>query len=253
MSAPRRPRRRAPQRKPRVEPDPSAPLALALDTSGATEALALVQGDLLLADQRVRRPRRRGTALGVAIRDLLASVSRTPADLSAITVGLGPGAFTGLRVGIATAHGLAGALGVPLFGFDSTHGLACAAFATDRPTVVILDARRDEVYAATYAGAADGTLPTVVSPTRLLSPAALAEELVDLPPSLLVGDGARLYASQLLAQAPHHLLGRLQPGGPALGPLAADALRRAAGGERPSLARVQPTYLRDHDAAKPKS
>jgi len=248
MSKPVRPRRR-PQPKRRVAPDTSAPLTLAIDTSGAVESLALVQGGLVLADQRARRPRRRGTALGVAIDRLLASVGRAPADLAAISVGLGPGAFTGLRVGISTARGMARALDIPLYGFDSTLGLACAAFGHD--VVVVLDARRDEVYVARYAAAADpASLPTPEHATRLESPEDLAASLVDAPSRLLVGDGARLYADQLLAAAPQHRIGTLEPGGAALGAVARDAARRLAADERPALASVVPLYLRDHDAAQ---
>lgn len=244
MSA--RPRRR-PQAKPRVVADPEAPLALAIDTSGAVEALAVVQGDLVLADQRIRRPRRRGTALGVAIQQLLASCDRAPSDLAALTVGIGPGAFTGLRVGLATAHGLATALRIPLYGFDSTLGPACAVGRPGRPVAVVLDARRDEVYSAVYDLDGDG-LPTVVRATTLESPAALHGALPD--DALLVGDGARLYANALTAGKPSRTVGVLQPEGPSLAPLAADALRRLAAGESPPLATVQPVYLRDHDGVR---
>jgi len=110
---------------------------------------------------------------------------------------------------------------------------------------VVLDARRDEVYAAIYGPGAQ-----VRHPTTLLSPAALGLLLADHAPALLVGDGARLYAETLLAAAPQHRVGALQPGGPALGPLAAAALVRLEAGERPHIASIQPVYLRDHDAAK---
>lgn len=248
MSKPVRPRRR-PQPKRRVAPDASAPLTLAIDTSGAVESLAVVQGGLVLADQRARRPRRRGTALGVAIDGLLASVGREPKDLSAISVGIGPGAFTGLRAGISTARGMARALHIPLYGFDSTLGLACAAHGRD--VTVVLDARRDEVYVARYRAARDsGALPVAEHPTRLESPEALAASLADEPARLLVGDGARLYAEQLLAAAPQHQVGTLEPGGAALAAVAHDAARRLAAGEHPPLASVVPLYLRDHDAAQ---
>lgn len=247
MSSPVRPRR-PPQPKPRIQADPTAPLALAIDTSGAVEALAVVQGDLVLVDQRVRRLRRRGTALGVAIANLLDSVGRSPSDLAAITVGLGPGAFTGLRVGIATAHGLARALDIPLFGFDSTLGLACAPLGHTDEIVVVLDARRDEVYSALYQPGPG--LPVVTNPTTLQSPASLGALLADRKPALLLGDGARLYADALLAAAPQHQVAGLHPSGPALAALARDAITRFEAGERPSIASIQPVYLRDHDAAK---
>ncbi len=247
MSSSVRPRRR-PQPKRRIQADSAAPLALAIDTSGAVEALTVVQGDLVLADQRVRRPRRRGTALGVAIAALLDSVGRSPSDLTAITVGLGPGAFTGLRVGIATAHGLARALDIPLFGFDSTLGLACAPLGHTGETVVVLDARRDEVYSAFYTPGE--SLPVVTVPTMLHSPAELGTLLSSRAPALLLGDGARLYSDVLLAEAPQHRVAGLHPSGPALAAVARDTIHRFEAGERPPIASIQPVYLRDHDAAK---
>lgn len=243
----KRPRRKGPPPRPRIGADPNAPLILAIDTAGPIEAVVLLQGDLVIADQRLRRPRRRGTALGVGIRDLLAAVDRTPQDLSAIAVVTGPGAFTGLRVGVATAHGLARARGIPLYGYDATLASACAISPGTR-VGVLLDARRDEVYTAVYAARGDDALPTVERETTLESPASFASAVSG--PIRLVGDGARLYAELLRAELPESTVGWLTPTGPGLAALARDASDRLARGEAGPVAEVQPVYLRDHDAAK---
>lgn len=229
--------------------DPALPLVLAIDTSGPIEAIVLLQGGLVLADQRMRRPRRRGTALGVAIRDLLASVDRAPSDLSAIAVVTGPGAFTGLRVGVATAHGLARGIDVPLYGYDATIAHACGVTAGAGRVAALLDARRDEVYTAIFEERGEG-LPTAFRELRLERPETFVEAAADLGPLLLVGDGARLYSGILTEGLPAARVGHLEPTGPGLAAIAQDALRRLESGEPGPIPEVQPVYLRDHDAAK---
>jgi tRNA threonylcarbamoyladenosine biosynthesis protein TsaB len=104
-----------------------------------------------------------------------------------IAVGLGPGGFTGLRIGIATARALAQARDLPLVGVSSLAALAAAVRGPDPLTAVVavIDARRGEVFAAS---------PGAFEPVAL-SPAALAERIV--PGSLAVGDGAVRFRGQL--------------------------------------------------------
>jgi tRNA threonylcarbamoyladenosine biosynthesis protein TsaB len=127
---------------------------LALDTSVPGGSIALRHdGDLVLA--RAGDPAEpHAVRLPGALTDLLAEDGATLDDVQLLAVGLGPGAFTGLRVGLATMQGLAFATGVPIVGVSGLDALAVAAHraVADRKSVigVWLDAGRQEVFAARY-------------------------------------------------------------------------------------------------------
>ncbi|MBM9467577.1 tRNA (adenosine(37)-N6)-threonylcarbamoyltransferase complex dimerization subunit type 1 TsaB [Nakamurella leprariae] len=134
--------------------------------------------------------------------EALAETGHRVADLEAVVVGLGPGPFTGLRVGIATAAALGDALDVPVHGVPSHDGVAGsvvravagAVGSTDGPLLVATDARRREVYVSAYA--ADGRRlagPAVLAPAAV--PAWLDEH--DVRPAALAGAGADLVAGVL--------------------------------------------------------
>jgi len=212
---------------------------LAVDTSCAVETLALVQGDLAVAQQHTRRPKHRGASLAATVEALLAAAGRTVADLSAALVVVGPGAFTGLRVGIATLQGLCAARRVPLFAASALDGWAWAA--TTDVVGVTLDARRGELYTGLFRRSATGL--EELRGLDLQTPEAWAATLAaaDLDVEL-VGDGARLHAarwtSPRLRLAPAHVLG------PNLLPLAAAVDPEA------EPTRVEPVYMRRHDGTR---
>jgi tRNA threonylcarbamoyl adenosine modification protein YeaZ len=144
--------------------------------------VALVRaGEGVLAEEVVVDARRHGELLAQGIRTVLtrAGVART--DLTAVAVGLGPGPFTGLRVGIVTAATMADALGIPSYGICSLDALGEGA------RVAVTDARRREVYWARY----DDTGRRVDGPA-VGAPAVLAEEWQGIP---VVGDGAHVHAA----------------------------------------------------------
>lgn len=232
-----------------MEADPAAPLVLGIDTGSAGDALALAQDGLVIAARQGRRPRRQGAALTVAIEQLTRSVGRQMQDIAAISLGLGPGAFTGLRVGIATAQGIASGLDIPTYGVCSLKAWAATVVGAAAPVAVTLDARRAEVYSGLFMVTADGI--EVLEGTVAQSPEAWFEGLAARSEErfLLVGDGARLYAATA-----RRLLGSrasLSPWGsmaPDAGWVALEGARRLASGEEG--APLRPVYLRDHDAAK---
>lgn len=213
-------------------------LLLAFDT--ATPAVTAAIGEsapdgafTLRASASSVDARRHGELLAPTLRGLVREAGLTLADLDAIAVGIGPGPYTGLRVGLATAHALSDGLGIPCHGVTTLDTLA---FATgrDTPFVAMTDARRKEVFWARY-----DDHRTRAGEVGVLRPADL--DTGGLP---LVGDGARMYAEMFgeTAAAPEPLL----PDGAAM---AEFALGRLHSGE--GLPEPRPLYLRRPDAIAP--
>ena len=124
-------------------------LVLAFDTATAAVTVALHDGTGVISDRTVVDPRRHGELLGPGIAHVLDDAGASASDLSCIAVGVGPGPFTGLRVGLVTARAMGDALGIPVVGVCTLDTLA-KAIGCDEPFLVATDARRREVYWATY-------------------------------------------------------------------------------------------------------
>jgi tRNA threonylcarbamoyladenosine biosynthesis protein TsaB len=215
-------------------------LVLAFDTASAAVTVALYEwapGEAVrmrAAAESVDR-RRHAELLPPSIAAVLAEAGATPADVSAIAVGVGPGPYTGLRVGLATAHALGAALNIPVHGVCTLDAIAWAG-GRDEPFVVATDARRKEVYWARYDSARARVTEPAVGP-----PAAAA--VAGLP---VIGEGAALYPEVLgTAEDPAPLL----PSATALAELAVSRLSGGSGG--PPLLPAEPLYLRRPDARAP--
>lgn len=239
-------------------------IALGFDTATSATAIGLLLADGSALQDRDdpaadEHPGHATRLLGMAA-GLLDRAGLGWSDLDRVAVGVGPGRFTGLRVGIATAHGLAQSLGVGIVGVSSLQALAVRASAHGGPVLAVIDARRGEVFAAAYASP-KRTAPTqgivregdragamalrALTPERVLAPDALAEvATVADGPWLAVGDGAVRYRSQLLDQG----LEVAQPGSP-LHEIDGTAVCELAS-VRPAdaTAAVLPNYLRRPDA-----
>ena len=208
-------------------------MLLTFDTSSPSVSVALLggeAGDEVLVELTSEQEMRHGEQLAPLIEQALEQAGATRLDLTAIGVGVGPGPFTGLRVGLVTARTLAFVLDLPVYGVCSLDALAVQAVASgvlEEPFVVATDARRKEVYLATY----DETA------TRLSGPAVAKPDTVAtaLP---VVGEGALLY--------PEHFPR-------AVGPIRASAgwLGRAIAHEAAELLDPEPLYLRRPDAEVP--
>lgn len=168
-----------------------------------------------------------------------ASVS--PADLDGIVVGLGPGPFTGLRVGIVTAASLADALGLPVWGVCSLDALPGAG--ESGRTLAVSDARRKELYFALYDGDRRRSGPEVGKPAELVQ--TLIEDSSTEPVSRVLHAGADKYLDELCALGVDVLERYVDPLS-----LVRVAVRDGLIGA-PSTA-LQPFYLRRPDAAEPK-
>jgi tRNA threonylcarbamoyladenosine biosynthesis protein TsaB len=144
------------------------------------------------------RPRHATRLLGL-ITEVMERAGAGWEAIDRIAVGVGPGTFTGLRIGIATAKALARAAEIPLVGVSTLHALALGAEAEGHPAVAaILDARRGEAFAAVWEAAQlESTQPPALSP-RALAPDALLEALRPFAPGLVaIGDGALAFRGQL--------------------------------------------------------
>lgn len=194
---------------------------LAFDTSAAhcAAALLLPDGSCLTVQEEMTKGQ--AERLMPMLEELLAKADKTFRDLGAIGVGTGPGNFTGIRISVAAARGLALALGIPAIGVNVFEALAHGA---PRPVAVVQDARHDEVYLQIFAGT-----PT---PATLL-PHEAAQALIKALP--VIGTGAAFFAEN--------------PSLPPAFPMA-EAIARVAserlGQPHPKPA---PFYLRGADAA----
>ena len=252
MGANRPKRRPGPAPQPRVRVDASAPLVLAVDTSGPIEGIAVAQGDLVLGSWSGRRPGRSGSGLVGRIEQVLSWCGRDSSELSGLAGVTGPGAFTGLRVGIATLRGMATALEIPTFGYDSLSAWAAGLAGAGKPVAVTLDARRKEVYGALLQVPL-ASPPEFLVELQLEDPsewfARLKESGACDDGVYLVGDGARLYADRAREE-----LGELaleadaSPVGASVSWMARDTVRRLVAGDEGDEV-LRPLYLRDHDAA----
>ena len=166
---------------------------LSIDTSTRSCSVALTFGGLsdgnvvasLLLNNSVTHSRR----LLSAIDSLLKTTETDWKEIAGIAIGLGPGSFTGLRIGMATAKGLAIAAKLPLLGIASLDGVASSC-ATGKLVCSVLDARKKEVYAAFYRQGAEGKMHRQKDIVAI-SPALLAEQIVE--PTLFIGDAVPLY------------------------------------------------------------
>lgn len=203
--------------------------ALVIDTATAavSAGIAEVTDDqvAMVAEDQVVDGRRHGEALAVLIDGCLGKAGLTIASLGAVVVGVGPGPFTGLRVGLVTAAAIADARGIPAYGVCSLDAIAT----DDDSLLVATDARRREVYWATYERGRRTAGPNVDKPAEISTTATKA-----------AGAGTKLYDLGLPTTGPdypvlHNLARR-----------AADRIREHAESDP-----LTPLYLRRPDVAEP--
>lgn len=220
---------------------------LGFDTATLTAGVAVVDGNGVLADVRHAGSGRSADLL-VTIDDICRRAGVAPAELDAIAIGAGPGSFTGLRIGMATAKGIAFAAKKPLWAVSSLAAMAFDGYASrsndgapDGVYVGALDARRSEVFAGCYTY--DGAHWRLVGEERVMPPADLAawvQTVARDQPTFFAGDAIDTY--DVLAPLAERWLAPRTPSGVAVAMLASQ------GAHVDMLTSGTPTYIRPSEA-----
>lgn len=199
------------------------PLALAFDTSAAHCAAALMAGDVVLAERREDMGRGQAERLMPLLEEILAEAGKTWRDLTVIGVGVGPGNFTGIRISVSAARGLAMALNIPAVGVSALDALALDA----GPAIAAIAAPRGALFWRPPGG----------------DPVQTQLEEMDLPPALNGANAIGHAAEQIAALTGGRALAPKHPLAQAIARL---ALRRLDSGD---LTPPAPLYARAADAA----
>lgn len=231
-------------------------ILLAIETATDVCSVALMQGDRVTVELALTRPRAHAETLTPMIRDALRYGDVAPRDLDGVAVSSGPGSYTGLRIGVSTAKGLALAAAAPLIAVPSLEALAASAAPLAAPgetICAVFNARRHEVYAAVFVVSGDQTLARLADATAL--------DVADLPGWLDAFAGPRLWllgegVPRVVSILQDRLAADLRPLDPvAFAPSAASVARlarlRLDEGRVEDVARFEPFYLKEFVAKKP--
>lgn len=206
-------------------------LTLAFDTSAAQCAAALLSGDRVIEARAEAMAKGQAERLMPMLEEMLDRAGATWGDLALIGVGVGPGNFTGVRISVAAARGLALALGIPAIGVNA---LEAAALGLPRPVLVALDARRGQLYLQLFSDT-EAPEPCLAETEALPAWAFAARNLA--------GDASETISALFRDRG---LLAPAQPLAVAIARIARD--RAASPQPRPA-----PLYLRAADAAPPRA
>ena len=219
-------------------------LVLGIETATVMGSVALVAGGgELLGEITLRNHESHSERMLPALEWLLTTLGLSLRDCAAVAVSQGPGSFTGLRAGIATAKGLAFSLGVPLFGISTLEALAANAPPAAEPVCAVLNARRGEVFYALFRRGPTG--PQRLEPDRLVPLRSFADELPD--DCLVLGELPATFCEMLppgrgVRYAPAHL------GHPRAAVIATLGSAARGASRASELTTLMPHYLRPCDA-----
>ena len=219
---------------------------LATDTSTDTLTVAVCNGQAVLAEIVVHAPRTHSERLLMTGHDLLGRAGLSLGELDALAVGVGPGSFTGLRIGISAWKGLALGAGLPLVGVPTLDALARLHAEAERPVCPVLDARMGEVFYGIHEPGAQGM-------SRRFGPAVgpVSELIARIDgPVLLAGDGAIRYGEELAAGLPEARFAPPLQNHARAAAVAFEGLRLLEDGDSGDAGAVRPVYLRKSQAER---
>jgi len=220
---------------------------LALDTASRACSVAVVEDDVVMAEFTVNHRDTHSRFLMEMIDRVLAISRFTLMDMDGLAVTIGPGSFTGLRIGLSAVKGLAMGANLPVVGVGSLDALAFPFSHSDKLVCSMMDARRHEVYTARYRF--DGGSLIIQAPPDVTSPERAVSDIHE--PCIFAGDGAVVYRDRLLG-----MLGDQAVFAPIChnqiraSAVAACAMPRFTTGEVNDAAAMTPCYIRLSDAVK---
>jgi tRNA threonylcarbamoyladenosine biosynthesis protein TsaB len=220
-------------------------LVLAVETSTVHGGVALIGDGGLVSEYTLNVEVTHSERVLPAIERMLADAGVALSDLGGLAVSIGPGSFTGLRIGVSTVKGLAYATGLPVAAVPTLEAMAWLLPEARLPICPVLDARKQEVYAAIFQYGPDG-LGRLMDDAAL-APEALAERI--RKPTLFLGDGLLAYGDlfrRLLGD--RYRLPPLSHRGARAACVAELGRQRLLGGAREDLATLAPRYLRASEA-----
>ncbi len=223
-------------------------LILSIETATGCGSIALTKGGIkngkLLAEATAQPEITHSRRLLGSVDWVMQAAGLRWEELDGIAISLGPGSFTGLRIGMAAAKGIVYASQKPLIGVQTLDAIALACPVIDRPLWCLLDARKQEVYTACYQNGPSG-LPEQGSPVEAIRPEKLLEKITG--PALLAGPGLVEYHELFADQENLHLIPPTlsSPSAARIGFLAAEQLLR---GETTDPATIAPLYVRASEA-----
>jgi tRNA threonylcarbamoyladenosine biosynthesis protein TsaB len=221
---------------------------LGIETSVEHVGVAVGDSRGIRAESMLSSDRRHAESLAPIIEFVMSQSAIDMRDLSAVAVDVGPGLFTGMRVGIATAETIAWALDIPVVPVCSLDALSLNVGMTDSVTASILDARRGEVYWALYRSRENGREPERLTEPRVSSPEDVAIHLAErAEPVICVGTGATRY-EEILSASPWIVASSPRHDFPAARSVVALAVNALAADRAVGAAAVEPMYLRAPDA-----
>ena len=217
---------------------------LALETSARAVSAAISEDGRILASGYQDTGLTHSRTLMPIVEHLFRNTALDLRDMDAVAVAVGPGSFTGIRIGVSAAKGLAFSVDKPAIGVSTLAAMARNVSFFGGLIVCAMDARRNQVYNALFESGEDG-VPRRLTPDRAIGLEALAEELRRDPrPKVAVGDGAQLCAGYLRT---HGVACRLAPAWLVMQCAASVALE-AEGGTPVSARELRPVYLRPPQA-----
>jgi tRNA threonylcarbamoyladenosine biosynthesis protein TsaB len=223
---------------------------LGIETATGIGGVALVDDEKLLAESSMDMAMTHAERLMVLVDRVFKDTGLTPEDLDGMAVSIGPGSFTGLRVGVSTVKGLATGKPVPVAAVPTLEAMAWNVSPGGHRICPMIDAKKGEVYAAVYSRAADGTLKSMME-EQVILPEALCERLLEPSGSATVflGDGVSRYReileNRLGGQA---LFASASLSRPFPSTVAWIGLRKFRRGEAADTRSLVPAYLRRSDA-----